>query len=215
MLLLAILLAFGTVAAFTTMNNNIRVGQIFSETTTRKEALVFYPDDDDGCNIDDSTNNNEMSSLFFNNEHFNFDYNDSNLDLLDRITHTVSQSTLARLVSAFASPEYPIEITNVNNVRCLTVNANHIEIEAVVCDASQCASLLVPVTFPESCIIDYDDVDDVDNNRDIMIQYVDDDNNISDDIDYLQQCILRNLEQLDVVASEEIALHERINLRRG
>ena len=97
MLLLAILLAFGTVAAFTTMNNNIRVGQIFSETTTRKEALVFYPDDDDGCNIDDSTNNNEMSSLFFNNEHFNFDYNDSNLDLLDRITHTVSQSTLARI----------------------------------------------------------------------------------------------------------------------
>ena len=93
-----------------------------------------------------------------------------------------------------------------NNVRCLTVNANHIEIEAVVCDASQCASLLVPVTFPESCIIDYDD-DDVDNNRDIMIQYVDKDI-INDDIDYLQLCILRNLEQLDVVASEEIALHE-------
>lgn len=163
-------------------------------TTKRRMVLIFYPDDDDCDN--DSTNNEE--SLFFNNGHC--------LDLLDRITSTISQSTLARLASSFASPEYPIEITNVNNVRCITVNESQLEIEAVVCDASQCASLLVPVTFPESCIIDYDD--NGDNNRDIMIQYVDDDNNKSD-IDYLQLCILRNLEQLDVGASEEIALHER------
>lgn len=189
--MIAILVAFGTVVAFTPTNNNSRLGQ----NLFRRMALVFYPDDNDGCN--DFTNTNEESS----------DYDDSNLDLLNRITSTIPQSTLARLVSAFASPEYPIEVTNVNNVRCLHVNENHIEIEAVVCDASQCASLLVPVPFSESCIINDDD--DIDNNRDIMIQYVDDDNNSNSDIDYLQLCILQNLEQLDVGASEDIALHER------
>jgi hypothetical protein len=199
---LAILLAFGTVVAFTPTNNNSRLGRnLFKTSTRRRMALVFYPDGG-GCDSDSYTNE---EGSFFNNGPFNFDYDDSNLDLLTRITSTIPQSTLARLASAFASPEYPIEITNVNDVRCLTVNESQLEIEAMVCDASQCASLLVPVTFPESCIIDYDDFD---NNRDIMIQYVDDDNNKSD-IDYLQLCILRNLEQLDVVASEEIALHER------
>jgi hypothetical protein len=49
-------------------------------------------------------------------------------------------STFARLASAFSPPGFAIDIANVNDVRCLSVDDRHVEIEAVVCDDLECSS---------------------------------------------------------------------------
>jgi len=107
------------------------------------------------------------------------------MSLFDQVATELSSdpaiaSTLARLASAFSPPGFTIDPANVNDVRCLSLDNRHLEIEAVVCDDLECSSLLVPVTFPEECNVDGDG---------------------------LQDCILRNVHRLDVTG--ETVLQER------
>ena len=71
--------------------------------------------------------------------------------LLGMIAAGLPASTLARLASAYSPPGRDIDVTHVNDARCVNLDGDGIEIEAVVCDSMECASLLVPVNFPEGC----------------------------------------------------------------
>lgn len=109
-------------------------------------------------------------------------------DLFGRIADHLSSdpavtSTLARLASAFSPPGFAIDIANVNDVRCLSVDDRHVEIEAVVCDDLECSSLLVPVDFPEACNLDAEG---------------------------LEACVLRNLHNLEARGSEVLQDREGV-----
>ena len=80
--------------------------------------------------------------------------------------------SLSRLAVAFASPDHPLDMSHLDHVDVVAVDGHHIDIEAVVCDRSECASLLVPVTFPHDCIE-------------------------TDDAANMEACVLENIDELD------------------
>ena len=117
--------------------------------------------------------------------------------LLGRIADRLPRSTLARLASAYSPPGYDIPMEHVSDVRCRNLGGSFIEIEAVVCDSVECASLLVPVDFPEGCEAD----DRRRGGRSPPPAAV------------VMDCILRNVERLDVVGGGVI--RERGEARRA
>ena len=92
-------------------------------------------------------------------------------------------STLAKLASAFSPPGYDIILANVNDVRCASLDNCHLEIEAVVCDDSECSSLLVNIDFPGGCCI----LDEG-----------------------LEECILRNIQRLNAEGETVLQKREQI-----
>lgn len=117
------------------------------------KATVFYPDD--SANHEDSTASMMSQDVRYTN--FNI-FNEASLSqLADRLSHDPDKaSALARIASAFSPPGYSIDLTNISGVRCLRVDNTRLDIEAVVCDNSECSSLLVPVDFPEVCTLEYE-----------------------------------------------------------
>lgn len=116
-------------------------------------ASVYYPDD---------TNSYEETSTA--DDIFGFgssSYSESSDDMISIFAHLASELssdpaitlTLAKLASAFSPPGFAIDLANINDVRCLSVDERHLEIEAVVCDHMECSSLLVPVAFPQECSV--------------------------------------------------------------
>lgn len=138
------------------------------------QATIYYPDEssEDGSAAtfmkqEFCTNNFDVSKeLSFSSYHL--------ADLLSRDPDNTS--TLARIASAFSPPGYMIDLTNINDVRCLNVDNTHLEIEAVVCDNNECSSLLIPVNFPQECNLEYE----------------------------LEECVLNNVEVLDKQGNELI-----------
>ncbi|KAL3822688.1 hypothetical protein ACHAXA_009570 [Cyclostephanos tholiformis] len=183
-------------------------------------ATIYYPDDDGGLYVDNDTtmtssfsNESFDPSSFFhvpppplefdsthhpaNDDVVGHDYDDG-MDLLVSIAENLPRSTLARLASAFSPPGYDIDITKLNDVRCRYLDWSRMDIEAIVCDDIECNSLLVPVHFPDGC-----DVMTMTSGRERQ------DDEIrrrtrSHPSAVVRDCILRNVERLDVGGDDAI-----------
>ncbi len=58
---------------------------------------------------------------------------------------------IARLAVAFSPPNQPIKLEDINQIHIINVTNRYIEISVVVCDESQCVTLLVPISFRHDC----------------------------------------------------------------
>mmetsp|Transcript_57252 Transcript_57252/g.170738 ORF Transcript_57252/g.170738 Transcript_57252/m.170738 type:complete len:339 (-) Transcript_57252:311-1327(-) len=85
------------------------------------------------------------------------------------------KGSLARLAVAFSPPERTLTLDDIEHIQVLCVNENSIEIEAVICEDGGCVSLAVPVSFPQDC-----------------------------GPEWLEGCVLRNLDELDAEANSRI-----------
>lgn len=88
---------------------------------------------------------------------------------------------LARLAVAFSPPERALKLKDIENVEVVCVSATHIDIEAIICEDGGCVSLAVPVSFPSDCGTEQ----------------------------WLEGCVLRNLDELDVEAESLIQRMEQ------
>ena len=148
--------------------------RIYRNNFNLLQATIYYPDE----SSEDGSTATFMKQEFCTN---NFDVSKelpfSSHDLADRLSHDPDNaSTLARIASAFSPPDYIVDLTNINDVRCLHVDNTHLEIEAVVCDNYECSSLLIPVNFPQECNLEYG----------------------------LEECVLKNVQDLDKQGNELI-----------
>jgi hypothetical protein len=105
---------------------------------------------------------------------------DTNDDDYTSIKDTLSlsaekQASLARLAVAFAPPDQALNLENINQIQIIEVTNDHIEISAVVCEESECITLLVPVTFPHDCSTEHNSA---------------------------EECVLDNIFELDVQAQQ-------------
>ncbi len=58
---------------------------------------------------------------------------------------------IARLAVAFSPSNHPIKLEDINQIHIINVTNRYIEISVVVCDESQCVTLLVPISFRHDC----------------------------------------------------------------
>jgi hypothetical protein len=58
---------------------------------------------------------------------------------------------LARLAVAFSPSSRQLQLQNINAVSVLSLSESFIEVEAVVCDSSECVTLAVPINYPHQC----------------------------------------------------------------
>lgn len=100
----------------------------------------------------------------------------------DRLTYDPDKvGSLARLAVAFSPPERSLTLADIEKVEVICVREDHIEIQAIVCEDGGCVSLAVPVKFPKSC---------------------------QADSEWLEGCVLRNLEELDVQADAALLIQQ-------
>merc|ERR550539_2257083 len=88
--------------------------------------------------------------------------------------------TVARLAVAFSPPSHPIKLEDISQIHIINVTNQHIEVSVVVCDESQCVTLLVPISFRCDCSAGCSHSSSAD------------------------QCILNSIFELDVEAQEVI-----------
>lgn len=105
------------------------------------KATIFYPEGDDGPTSNDAPLSSHSTALQADQE-----------QLAIKLSHHSNLPTLAHLASAFSPPGHSIPLTHIHQVRCASLDSTHLEIETVVCDDAECASVLVPVPFPVECI---------------------------------------------------------------
>lgn len=91
-------------------------------------------------------------------------------------------ASLARLAVAFSPPQQALNLEQINHIHINKVTDDHIELSAVVCDESECVTLLVPVSYPHLC-----------NNND----------------DETETCVLNNIFELDMEAQRIIQQRDR------
>jgi hypothetical protein len=100
----------------------------------------------------------------------------------DRLTYDADKmGSLARLAVAFSPPERALTLADIEKVEVICVREDHIEIQAIVCEDGGCVSLAVPVKFPKSC---------------------------QADSEWLEGCVMRNLEALDEQAEAALLIQE-------
>jgi hypothetical protein len=101
----------------------------------------------------------------------------------DRLTYDSDKAgSLARLAVAFSPPGRALTLKDIEQVHVICVREDHIEIEAIVCEDGGCVSLNVPVKFPKAC---------------------------QADSEWLEGCVMRNLEELDEEAEGALLVKER------
>ena len=159
------------VMAFTTPSiNKVQTHDMsHTNTITPLSVAVYQPDDMGTYTVMDESSDNVFNS--FNNYEADLDsgiYENVALQLSYDPSITLT-STLARLASKYAPTGYDIDITNINEVRLQKLDSSSISIETIICEANECAALLVPVTFAEECMLD----------------------------DALRECVLHNMHTLD------------------
>jgi hypothetical protein len=100
----------------------------------------------------------------------------------DRLTYDPDKvGSLARLAVAFSPPERALTLADIERVEVICVREDHIEIQAMVCEDGGCVSLAVPVKFPKAC---------------------------QADSEWLEGCVMRNLEFLDEQAEAALLIQE-------
>ena len=87
---------------------------------------------------------------------------------------------IARLAVAYSPSSQPIKLEDINQIHIINVTNQYIDISVVVCDESQCVTLLVPISFHHDCSIGCSDSGSTD------------------------QCILDSIFELDVKAQHLI-----------
>ena len=111
--------------------------------------------------------------------------------IADHISHDRRRvGSLARLAAAFAPSDQPLDIQTLDRVSVHDVDGHHMEIEAVVCDQSDCTSVLVPVTFPHAC--------------------KDGTGGSVESTESMEACVIENLEELDEQAKDSLELIEEL-----
>ena len=111
--------------------------------------------------------------------------------IADHISHDRQRvGSLARLAAAFAPSDQPLDIQSLDHVGVHAVDGQHMEIEAIMCDQSDCTSVLVPVVFPHEC------------NEDTS-------GNI-ENTEIMEACVIENLEELDDQAKHSLELLEEL-----
>lgn len=84
---------------------------------------------------------------------FGEEHDDEKEDTVE-LVESLSQNwgtSLARLACAFAPPDHSIHPKDLEAAHVISVNEEKIEISAVLCEASGCVTVAVPVTFPSPC----------------------------------------------------------------
>ena len=111
--------------------------------------------------------------------------------IADHISHDRQRvGSLARLAAAFAPSDQPLDIQSLDHVGVHAVDGQHMEIEAIMCDQSDCTSVLVPVVFPHEC--NEDTGGNVENTES------------------MEACVIENLEELDDQAKNSLELLEEL-----
>ena len=112
--------------------------------------------------------------------------------IADHISHDRQRvGSLARLAVAFAPSDQPLDIQSLDHVGVHSVDGQHMEIEAVMCDQSDCTSVLVPVTFPHEC------QEGTGGNF--------------ENTESMEACVIENLDELDNEASNTLELMEELH----
>jgi hypothetical protein len=114
-------------------------------------------------------------------EYYYEDYGSSGDTALAESLSKKCISALARLACAFAPAGHGLHLKDFDSVNVLTVDENHIEISAILCDDGSCVSIAVPVNFPHPC----------------------------GGVDDMAECILENINELDHQAEGLISEVER------
>ena len=148
------------------LNNVIKFQRCGLDTKSVIGAIVFYPEGDDGSS--DNEDDNEFAST-----HLSSELRERHQDLADKLSS--NKKTLAHLASAFSPAGQPINLEQINSVRCTAVDNKHLDIETVLCDDLECNSLLVPIDFPNECTFDSEE----------------------DSSSLLEDCVMTNVEELD------------------
>lgn len=175
--LCSVMMAAKVVMAFTTSINKVRTHDMsHTNTITPLSVAVYQPDDMGTYTVMDESSANNIFDSFNNNYETDLDeciYENIALQLSydPSITSTL---VLARLASKYAPTGYDIDITNINEVRLQKLDSSSISIETIICEANECAALLVPITFAEECVLD----------------------------DTLRECVLHNMHTLDIKGDE-------------
>lgn len=126
-------------------------------------AMVFYPEGDDDKSLnDESPLSCDVSAKMLN----------RHKDLAHKLSS--NQTILAHLASAFSPAGHSIKLENINSVVCTSLDNKHLDIEAILCDDSDCHSILVPVDYPNECPWDGDE-----------------------DLLGFENCVMTNVEELD------------------
>ena len=106
-----------------------------------QKAIIFYPDGDDGPTFEDDFLSSASDAV----------HQDQQEQMILKLSNPSYQRLLAHVVSAFPPAGHVIDLSYIHQIRCAHLDNKHVEIEAVVCDESECTSLLVPVAFPKEC----------------------------------------------------------------
>jgi hypothetical protein len=107
--------------------------RILDFTEEDDESSTDY--EEEYCSIfDDCTNQDEGEIIA---RHLSYDK--------DRL------AALARLAVAFSPQQQCLSLRDIVSVEILSVNNDHIDISAVVCENDGCVTILVPVSFPNDC----------------------------------------------------------------
>ncbi len=144
-----------------------------SPTSSRPRTSLKRP----ATIIDWNDESSSYTSSFDEPSHDVFGGYDSTSYTYTSIANSISQSTdktssLARLAAAFSPPDQSIKLEDITQIQVIQVSNTHIDLSAVVCDESQCVTILVPVSFQHDCDGSCDS----------------------------EACVLNNIDKLDVVA---------------
>mmetsp|Transcript_16334 Transcript_16334/g.30805 ORF Transcript_16334/g.30805 Transcript_16334/m.30805 type:complete len:362 (-) Transcript_16334:143-1228(-) len=134
---------------------------------TQLNALIYYPDDSTGYEENNDIFGPGSNTFVSTANDYDFDFGGrfdaggvDHVSLFGQLANQLSSDStitakLAKLASAYSPPGHAFDLRNVNDVRCSSLDNNHMEIEAVVCGEGEemCSSLLVPVPFPEECAV--------------------------------------------------------------
>ena len=124
---------------------------------------------------------------------------DVNAIIADHISHDRQRvGSLARLAAAFAPSDQPVDIQRLDRVGVHAIDERHVEIEAVMCDQSDCTSVLVPITFPHECEVSTDDDSS-------------DSESTRRSTESVEACVIENLEELDEQTRTTLDLMEELS----
>ena len=105
-------------------------------------------------------------------------------DIATKLTESREKiASFSRLAVAFAPHGHAPKLSNIERVEIMTVDENHVAISAMVCDDIECVTILVPIPFPKQCCASCHDLED---------------------------CVLNNIDDLDVQAQEILRRTETI-----
>lgn len=151
-ILLSFVLSISNVSSFTPQQQQVKITNSVKESQLHHQATIFGWDEesDSGKKSFDEDNTILSETDIYSSS------SPSHQLVYTTIANSLSHNrdkiaSLARLAVAFSPPENAVSIEDIDHIHIIEVTNDHIELSAVVCDQSECITLLVPVTFPHDC----------------------------------------------------------------